>query len=88
MRAMFVEARRVVDVTPIAVSPGEKSPYTLPYGGRTATEYLRMELEGEPITSVDVNLTTYTITVYKGRWEDTGNNAGHFWAEHLEFITP
>ena len=87
--AQDAETHRPVRLVPIQIQPGERAPVSLPYGGRTARQYLADCLSSEAAwyPDRDWNHTGEVITVYHGIWADTGNNTGYFWHKHLQWPT-
>lgn len=68
--AQDAETNRPVRLVPIQVPPGERAPVNLPYGGRTAPQYLADCLSGEAAwyPDRDWNRTVKVITIYHGIW--------------------
>lgn len=85
--AQDAETHRPVRLVPIQIQPGERAPVSLPYGGRTAHQYLADCLSGEAewYSDRDWNHTHEAITVYHGIGADIGNNAGYFWHKHVQW---
>ena len=86
LKARFIETGRKVNVRPVEIQPNEEAPCTLPYHGRTASEYLKLVLSGDlEYATGFTNLTNKSIVIYWGEWNDNGLPAGFFWHSYLVF---